>query len=91
MVHFKHAAFLVKRPIYMESPQRQRGVIGIHATDQHNMVVIPDLLVAHAISACDTVASHFWNWQGKGFGYSGNMYGKLAYSAFSLHNQEMYS
>ncbi|MES9879341.1 MAG: hypothetical protein ABW185_00475, partial [Sedimenticola sp.] len=52
-------------PIYMESPLRQRGVIDIDATVQDNLLVIPGLLAAHALSGCDTVASYFGIGKGK--------------------------
>lgn len=59
LVHFKHTGGLGSGPVYMESPQHQRRVIDIDLTVQNHMSIIPKLLVAHALSGCDTVASYF--------------------------------
>ena len=36
-----------------------RAVIDIDATVHENLSIIPGLLAAHALSGCDTVASHY--------------------------------
>ena len=59
LLPFKLAGFLGDVPIYMESPLYQRGVIDIDATVENNHSIIPDLLVAHALSGCYTVASYY--------------------------------
>lgn len=65
LVYFKYAGSLGNSPIYMESPIRQRGVIDIDATVNANPLIIPNLLAAHALSGCDTVASYFGIGKGK--------------------------
>ena len=43
----------------MASPIRGRAVIGIIATVDLHRDIIPDLLAAHGLTGCDTVATHF--------------------------------
>ena len=65
LLHFKHNGSLGNGPVYMESPLRQRGVIDIDATLQKNTNAVTNLLAAHALSGCDTVASYFGIGKGK--------------------------
>ena len=46
-------------PLFMTSPIQQRAVIDIKATVHVHHSVIPNLLAAHALLGCDTVASYF--------------------------------
>lgn len=65
LMHFKYTGSLGTSPIYMESPIRQRSVLDIDASVQEHTSIIPDLLAAHALSGCDTVASYFGIGKGK--------------------------
>ena len=47
----------VKSPIFMESPIKDRTVIDIQRSVTKNRKIIPDLMAAHALTGCDTVAS----------------------------------
>ena len=59
LLHFRHAGAIDASHVYMESPLKGRAVIDIDATVQENLSIIPGLLVAHALTGCDTVASHY--------------------------------
>ncbi|KAH3876583.1 hypothetical protein DPMN_000429 [Dreissena polymorpha] len=43
----------------MESPLKEKAVIDIRKTAQKHINIATDLLSAHAISGCDTVAGYF--------------------------------
>ena len=59
LLHFRHAGAINAGNVYMESPLKGRAIIDIDATVQQNLSIIPALLVAHALSGCDTVASYY--------------------------------
>ena len=59
LLHFRHCGSIQAGNIYMESPMKGRAVIDIDATVCENLSIIPGLLAAHALSGCDTVASHY--------------------------------
>lgn len=45
--------------VYMVSPIQGRAVLDIHGSVQKHRDILSDLLAAHCLSGCDTVASHF--------------------------------
>ena len=47
------------RSVLMVSPIRGRAVIDINATVDRHRDIIPDLLAAHGLNGCDTVATYF--------------------------------
>ena len=49
----------IKAAVIMESTSIDNNVIDINATAQKHSDIIPNLLAAHVISGCDTVASTF--------------------------------
>ena len=49
----------LKLHVIMESPAKDRKPVDIRETVIKNKQIIPDLLAAHAISGCDTVACCF--------------------------------
>ena len=52
-------------PMVMESPIKERTVIGIRATVEKHQGIIPAILTGHALSGCDTVAACFGVGKGK--------------------------
>ena len=50
--------------VKMASPFKDRAVIDMNATVHSNMQIMSDLLAAHGLTGCDTVAPYFWNWKG---------------------------
>ena len=46
-------------PMKMESPSRERAVIDIQLTVEKHKNIVKQLLPAHALSGCDTVACYF--------------------------------
>ena len=59
LLHYRHCGAINAGNVYLESPLKGRAVIDIDATVQENMSIIPGLLAAHALTGCDTVASHY--------------------------------
>lgn len=59
LLHFRHCGSMNARHVYLESPLKGRATIDIDATVQENLSIIPGLLAAHALTGCDTVASHY--------------------------------
>lgn len=45
--------------VYMVSPIQGRSVISINASVEKHKTIIPDLLAAHGLTGCDTVATYF--------------------------------
>ena len=43
----------------MVSPIQGRSVLDINAAAEEHSSIVPDLLVAHGLTGCDTVASYF--------------------------------
>ena len=54
LLHFCHLG-----NVLMVSPIQGRAVLDINASAEKHRAVLPDLLVGHCLSCCDTVASHF--------------------------------
>ncbi|KAJ4940719.1 hypothetical protein JOQ06_027014 [Pogonophryne albipinna] len=46
-------------PLIMESPRKERAIVDIKATLSKHSEIVENLLPAHAISGCDTVASYY--------------------------------
>ena len=59
LLHFRQNGSINASSVYLESPLKGRAVIDIDATVQNNFSIIPGLLAAHALTGCDTVASHY--------------------------------
>ena len=55
----------LKLPVIMESPIKDRKTVDIRETVRKNRDIIPDLISAHAISGCDTVACCYGIGKGK--------------------------
>ncbi len=66
LLHFRHAGSINAGCIYLESPLKGRAVIDIDASVKENLSIILCFLVAHAMTGCDTVASHLRHWEGHG-------------------------
>ena len=49
----------LKVPLTMESPSKERAILDIKQTLAKHKEIVKNLLPAHAISGCDTVASYF--------------------------------
>ncbi|KAK1894322.1 DNA-directed RNA polymerases I II and III subunit RPABC1 [Dissostichus eleginoides] len=58
LLHHYHQAGLDVRLI-MESPRKERAIVDIKATLSKHSEIVENLLPAHAISGCDTVASYY--------------------------------
>ena len=56
---FHYLADGLKILVRMESPIKQRVLVDIGKTVQKHLAIIPELLPAHALSGCDTVACCF--------------------------------
>ena len=48
----------------MEATSRERKIIDIGATVARNEDIVPNIVAAHVISGCDTVAQYHGNWEG---------------------------
>ena len=59
LLHFRHYGLINVGQVYLESPLRSRASIDIDETVKQNLSIIPGLLAAHALTGCDTVASHY--------------------------------
>ena len=55
--HYQMAGLEVE--ITMESPSKDRAIVDIKQAAAKHKEIIPNLLPAHAVSGCDTVASYF--------------------------------
>ena len=58
LVHFMFNN-AIKSKVFMSSPSKGKAIIDIEATVDRNRNVIRNLLAAHALTGCDTVASLF--------------------------------
>ena len=58
LCHFIHSGHITGQ-VKMVSPVRDRAVIDMNSTVQANIELMPDLLAAHGITGCDTVATYF--------------------------------
>ena len=56
LVYFRQAS-TITTPLFMKSPNKERTVIDIDTTVKDNLSIIPGLLAAHALTACNTVAT----------------------------------
>ena len=56
---YHYQAQNLKLQVIMESPVKKRTVVDIRDTVQRHNAIIPDLISAHAVSGCDTVASYY--------------------------------
>jgi hypothetical protein len=54
--HYHQAGLDV--PLIMESPRKGRAIVDIKSTLAKHSQIVKNLLPAHAISGCDTVASY---------------------------------
>ncbi len=60
LFHFCCQCYIpVSTSVLMVSPIRGRALIDINATVDLHRVIIPDLLAAHGLTGCDTVATYF--------------------------------
>lgn len=57
LLHFSYEGD-ISFPVTMVSPIHDRAVIDIDATVEKHRAIIPDLLAAHGLTGCDTVASY---------------------------------
>ena len=57
LYHYNKARITI--PMYMESPINGRSIINIAETVKKHCQILPNLLPAHALTGCDTVACHF--------------------------------
>jgi hypothetical protein len=57
LYHYQRTGLSI--PIYMESPIKGRTVIDISTSAKKHSRIISDLLLAHALSGCDTVACYY--------------------------------
>ncbi len=48
----------------METQMKDRAVVDIGKTKERHMDIITEVLPAHALSGCDTVAAYFGIWKG---------------------------
>ena len=62
--HYQMAGLEV--PLTMESPSKEREILGIKLTQAKHKEIVTNLLPAHAISGCDTVACYLGIGKGKG-------------------------
>ena len=58
LLHYHHMTNL-KNVVLMESPIKGRTVVDIGKTEQNHSQIVKGILLAHALSGCDTVASYF--------------------------------
>ncbi|KAI9528029.1 hypothetical protein NQZ68_024785 [Dissostichus eleginoides] len=58
LLHHYHQAGL-DVPLIMESPRKERAIVDIKVTPSKHSEIVENLLPAHAISGCDTVASYY--------------------------------
>ncbi|KAJ8334026.1 hypothetical protein SKAU_G00413450 [Synaphobranchus kaupii] len=58
LLHHYHQAGL-DVPLIMESPSKERAIVDIKSTLAKHSQIVKNLLPAHAISGCDTVASYY--------------------------------
>ncbi|KAF3842425.1 hypothetical protein F7725_024376 [Dissostichus mawsoni] len=58
LLHHYHQAGL-DVPLIMESPRKERAIVDIKVTLSKHSEIVENLLPAHAISGCDTVASYY--------------------------------
>ena len=57
LYHYQRAGLNI--PLYMESPNKGRTITDIRRTVQKHSAIIENLLPAHALSGCDTVACYY--------------------------------
>ena len=58
LLHHYHQARL-DVPLIMESPRKEKAIVDIKATLSKHSEIVENLLPAHAITGCDTVASYY--------------------------------
>ena len=64
LLHFVYSRDITCK-VYMLSPSRGRHAVDINSTVQQHQTIISDVLAAHALTGCDTVASYFGIGKGK--------------------------
>ena len=91
LVHY-YFALSLSVLLIMESPIKERTVVDIGKTVLANRNIVRELLPAHAISGCDTVAAYYEVGKGKVVkalqaGYSIDMLGDFSYSEENVLEQ----
>ena len=59
LLHFRHNGSINACSVYLEAPLKEPAIVDIDATVQNNFSISHGLLAAHALTGCDTVASHY--------------------------------